>query len=269
MKKGILLITVILLSTAGLVHAQEGQLSGTLDITYLSKYIWRGFDMYAQNHSAIQPSIDLDLYGTGFGINILMSRANGSGFENSEWMPITLYYKNSALKGETYATDYKVGWVDYYYPDEPRNAADLQEFFAALAWPEICPAGIVPSYTIAVIWPSKRNSGVRDCGGWVHILGLNYAWTVPGLTPEIPEQVLNLHAELVYNDGAGPGNTREGFTGATVDHDWSHAVFSVTTDFDLGNNLTFTPGAYYQASMDDSVNDDDETWVSLSMKYKF
>jgi hypothetical protein len=33
--------------------------------------------------------------------------------------------------------------------------------------------------------------------------------------------------------------------------------------------MSLTPGIYQQISMDDSVNPDDETWVNLSLKYKF
>ena len=92
---------------------------------------------------------------------------------------------------------------------------------------------------------------------------LDYPWTVSGLIPDVPEQVLNLHAEIIYNDGVDP-------RGIGVDHDWSNAVFGISTNFDMGNDLTFTPGIYHQVTMDKSVNDDkDETWVSLNMKYAF
>jgi len=268
MKKVILLTAVILLSTAGLAQAQEAELHGVVDMTYLSSYIWRGFDMYAEGHSALQSSIDIDWYGTGFGTTLFWSRAVGSGFENTEWLNTTLYYGNRILEGETYATNYRVGWTYYNFPDQPRrggsvtNGGDQQEFFAALAWPDICPAGIVPSYIIVCMWPAQSNSNASGTGGWAHIFGLDYALSIPPIIPETTEQVLNLHAEAIYNDGVGPA-------GETVDHDWSNAVFGVSTDFDLGNNLTFTPGFYYQSSWDDSVNDDDETWVSLSMKYRF
>lgn len=121
----------------------------------------------------------MDFYGTGFGLKVFSSRANRSGFENSEWLDAALSYRNSLFEGETYAMDYTAGWVYYNYPDGPRKAGDMQEAFVTFFWSNICPAG-----------------------------------------------------------------------------------------FDLGNNLTFTPGVYYQLSMDDSVNDD-ETWCSLSMTYKF
>jgi hypothetical protein len=87
--------------------------------------------------------------------------------------------------------------------------------------------------------------------------------TVGGVLPNTPEQVINLHTEIVFNDGVGPA-------GQDVDSDWSNLVFGVSTGIDLADNLVLTPGVYHQVTMDDSVNDDkDETWVTLSMTYKF
>jgi len=88
---------------------------------------------------------------------------------------------------------------------------------------------------------------------------------VKGLLPETPEQVLRLHAEVVYNDGVSPAGPMTG----QVEHDWTHAVFGVATDFDLGNNLILTPGAYYQSSWEDSVNKSDEAYVTLTLAYRF
>ena len=267
-KKAILLAAVISLITVGLVHAQEAELTGTIDVTYLSSYIWRGFDCYAQGHSAIQPSINLDLYGTGFGLKILSGRAIHGGFEDKEELDINLYYNNTFFEAENYATNYQIGYVYYNFPDNPKKGSptlmcgDMQELYAALAWPNICPFGVVPSYTAILMWPSEGKGYARNNGGWAHVFGLDYAWTVPGLLPETPEQALNLHAEMVYNDGVGPA-------GEAVDNDWSHAVFGVSTDFEVVENLTFTPGFYYQSSWDDSVNSQDEAWVSLAMSYKF
>ena len=258
-KKAILLIAVILLSTAGLIQAQERNISGTFDVTYLSRYIWRGFDMYEDDHSAIQPSIDLDLYGTGLGIKILWSIANTSGFEDDEWLNYTLYYNNSLFQAQTYTTDYTVGWGYYNYPDSSPKASDLQEFFAAFSWPEICPAGVVPSYTVVLMWPSRSNSTfASDYGGWLHVFGLDYDITVPELVSEIPVRTIHLSTDLVYNDGV-----------LGADSGFSHMVFGLSTDLEIRNNLTFTPAAYYQSSWESSVNGENEFWVGLSMKYKF
>lgn len=260
MNKKIILIVTILLITAGLAQAEDNKVGVALDVTYVSRYIWRGMDTYPSDHSAIQPSIDIDLYGTGFGMNVWWSRANKSGFENSEEIDYTLYYSSNLFEGESYAAEYTIGWIYYNYPDEPKRVADMQEVYASLSWPNICPAGLVPSYTIVSTWPSESKSDIRDYSGWVHIFGLGYDMTVPGFLTETKEQVLHLSVETVYNDGA---------YGTAIDHDWSHAVFGVSTSFDLGNNLTFTPGFYYQSSWDDSVNTSDEYWTSLSLTYTF
>ena len=266
MKKGILLTAVILLSTAGFAQAQE-ELSGTIDVTYLSAYMWRGFDRYqgAHGEGAIQPSIDLDLYGTGFGLNVLWSRANTSkvkdlSFENEEEIDLTLSYSSSLYEYETYATDYSVGWVYYEYPDTPSRNADAQEFFASLSWPEICPEGVIPSYTIIRYWQSESGSPARESSGWMHILGLGYDLPVEDLLPDLPEQILHLSLAVVFNEGMYASN---------ADHDWSHAVLGVSTDFDIGNDLTLTPGVYYQSSWEESVNGSDEIWCSLSVSYPF
>ena len=280
-KKAILLTAVIVFASLSVVQAQEGELHGTIDVTYLSKYVWRGFDIY-NDKSAIQPSIDLDLYGTGFGINIMGHMANSSGHVNGERWDYTLYYCNSLFEGESYATNYRLGWVNYNYPDNPSKGsaaapnASLQELHAILSWPNMCPAGVVPSYILVKMWPSESGSfsGTNSnlvlapgfggtASGFAHIFMLDYPLTIQGIMPDTAEQVLNLHAEVVYNDGVGPA-------GQNIDQDWSNAVFGISTSFDLGSNLMFTPGLYHQVTMDKSVNDDkDETWVTAGLSYKF
>ena len=260
-KTKILLIAVVLLCTTALSQAQEDKLGVTLDATYVSRYIWRGFDLGVENHSAFQPSVDVDFWGTGFGLNVWNTRSNQH--VNEEELDITLYYGNSLFESEIYATDYTIGWVYYSYPDMPRSGgADAEEIFAALSWPELCPFGIVPSYTYIYMWQADGGgkSLFRQAEGSIHVFGLGYDWSAPGVLPGTTEQVLHLSLDVVYNDG---------MAGATVKHDWSHAVFGVSTGFALTDNLTFTPGLYFQSSWEDTVNTSDEYWTSLSVTYTF
>jgi hypothetical protein len=270
-RKGILLVAVIMMIVPELVlaadEALDKKLGVTIDATYVSRYIWRGFDVYKNNHSAFQPSVDLDLYGTGLGVNVWMSQANRSGFERDEQINYTLYYRNSAFEGPA-AMNYKVGWTYYSYTEVPTKGSyfgngDAQEIFGGFAWPNLLPGGLVPSYTAVCYWPSEHNALSHDNGGWAHVFGLGYDLPVPGLAGN-PNQALHFSADAVYNGGVGPRPP-----GAKVDHDWSHAVFGVSTGFALAQNLTFKPGFYYQSSWDDSVNTSDEYWTSLSLSYKF
>jgi hypothetical protein len=127
--------------------------------------------------------------------------------------------------------------------------------------------GVVPSYTIVALWPSHSGSAARAIGsGWLHVLGLSYDMPIGCIWPEMGDQKLHLSAQTVYNDGVGklPAST-----GVVSEHDWSHAVFGVSTDFPLSCDLTFTPGVYYQSSWEDTVNSSDEYWTRLSLSYKF
>lgn len=275
-RKVMYLAAVMLFLVALVVQAQPAdELHGSVGVTYQSKYVWRGFDIYGDK-SAIQPEADLDLYGTGFGLNLKGHRANSDGFENTERWDYSLYYQNTCGE-DLMTTNYRLAWVYYNYPDMSRKDYDLQELHAVLSWPKLLGIeGLVPSYILVKDWPSNSGSQIGSkaetaagnptrgtASGWAHIFMLDYPLSIPGLMPEEPEQILNFHSELIYNDGVHP-------MGNDVDHDWSNAVFGVSTDFDLDNNMTLTPGVYHQITMEDTVNaDQDETWVTVGLNYAF
>jgi hypothetical protein len=281
MEKRILVATVIVLAFGGLTQAQppaqSSDVHGYLDLTWSSRYVWRGFEIYGDK-TAIHPGVDLSLGDTGFGVNVT-GHLPATGTQDFQRWDYTLYYQNSLFQGESYMTQYRLGWVYYNYPGKSAADYDLQEAQAIFSLPKLCPSGVIPSYALIKLWPSSSGSlvGARSttdgtptgppsygtASGFVHIFMLDYAWTIGAILPNTPEQVLNLHAEAVYNDGFGP-------KGQNVDHDWSNAVFGVSTDFELAQNVVLTPGVYEQVRMNSSVNTNkDETWMSLGLRYKF
>ena len=274
MGRKILASAVFLLAVVGIAQSQNSELHGSVDLTYQTKYIWRGFDVY-NDKSAVQPSLDLDLFGTGLGVNVMGHRANSSGYEAAERWDYTLYYQNMVLPDEAYALMYRLGWVYYNFPQGNSSDADLQEIHTVLSLPKAIPGGIVPSYVLVKLWPNSSGAWVSSnydlttgaeskgsASGFAHIFMLDYPLTIGSILPDTPEQVLNLHAELVYNDGAGPG-------GQDVDHDWSNAVLGVSTGFNLSEDMALTPGVFYQISMEETVNDQNELWANLSLTYNF
>ncbi len=257
----ILLSVVMLSSLAGSVQADEGELGVTIDVTYVSKYIWHGFNFYGNDNGAVQPSVDVDLWGTGFGVVYWSSWATKSGSRDLEEFDYIVYYGNSVFEDTPYATNYTVSWLYYDFYNVPTRGSDLQELMTQFSWPNILPAGIVPSYVVGKLWPAKSGSAaLKNIGGWVHVLGLSYGLTMPAISTDSPGQVVSLIADVTYNDGYGATN---------ADHDWSHATVGASTSFSIAENLNFTPAVFYQISMDDSVNPDDEVWTSLSLTYGF
>lgn len=264
MRKGIMLIVAtILFAAIGTTWAMDDGLGVTVDATWVSKYIWRGFDVL-DDKAAFQPSINLDLYGTGFSFTAWSSFAgaskNGgsvSTVDAEEWDYILTY---SGTHEGTYRTDYALSYAYFDYPDKASKNGDLQEFNLLLLWPELCTAGIVPNYQVFWLWPAQGGGTVRDAGGFIHSFGLDYAYTVAGFLPDNPEQTFNLSWDIVYNDDAGAAN---------VDHDWSHMVYGVSTDFACPTGGKITPAVYYQVSMEDTVNKQDEFWAGISYSMQF
>jgi hypothetical protein len=228
--------------------------------------------------------------GTGFHLELIAHRANASGYEDGERWDYSPYYLGAFGIDEPWETRYKIGWRYFNYPDSSshtRNSTDLQEVYAGFVFPKLFGVeGLAPGYVLVKGWPS--NSGTV-CGaanpsggtysGFAHVFMLDYALPVKGLISETSDQIFNFHVEAVFNGAVDPRPA-----GGYTDHDWTHVMMGVSTDIDLGNNLTFTPGVYHQITMEDNGNpiipgvptstkgvspDHNITWASLTLKYKF
>jgi len=256
MKKRVLLTIVLSLLVANMAQAEDDQLGVTLDLTYMSKWLTKGFYGYGQ-HGALFKTIDLDLYGTGFGVKVTHRNALSSGYVDAQRFDYRPYYKSTLFEDETYATSYNLSVGYEHYTGLAHNVANTTyEWVFALSWPNIIPEGIVPKYIAHYEYPAGSGYTHSDVTGWVHRFGLGYDLDVT----ELPAP-LNISGEVAYHDGLG---------GKTTDHDWSYAAFGFSTKFSLTDNLTFVPGIYYQITMDKSINPDkDVTYCILSMKYKF
>ena len=163
-KLSILFAVVVLLTVVGIVQAEEAVqpaaaqpapvvndngLHGYFDVTFASRNVWRGFDLYNNNDMQLASSVDVDLFGSGFGINVAYSRSTNGGQDDLQWVVPSIYYTNKFFADEAYATYYKVAWSYYCYPrnQTPFTGRDLnlQEISGAFWWPKLLPWGLVPS----------------------------------------------------------------------------------------------------------------------------
>jgi hypothetical protein len=263
---------------AGDLQTEGGSVHAMAGLTWDSKYIWRGFDVY-DGKSAAHLSVDLNLFETGFGASAVGHRALAAGFEDRERWDGTLYYQGGLFAGAPLATNFRAGFVYYMYPElNEGESLDMQEGHLILSWPNLLPIqGLQPSYLLIKMWPSHSGSPLpNSASGWMHIGMLDYGFSIPGLIPGIAEHVIMLHGELVYNDGLTitPARPRNDWTVVyrNPDQDFSHYVLGISTDLAFGpdGSFIFTPAAYYQNTLNNSINeDDDEIWVSLAVKYAF
>ncbi len=274
MKKKLVLCMFVLFTTAAMSYAQdqdqttEPLIKGTLDFTYVTKYVWRGFNVYG-NQAAVAPSIDLFNPQTNIGFNLTAHDPAHEGYEIFQRWDYNFYYLMKLFAGESAEMDFRFDYVYYNYPRESHSLYDLQELNMVVSMPKALPIeGLVPSYVLVKLWPSSSGSLVGanspfggTASGFAHIFMLDYA--LPYVCPFTGvDRKLNLHAEAVYNDGVSPLGTK-------VDSDWSNGVFGATTTYELADNLFLTPGFFYQSSWEDTVNPSDQYWGSLSLTWKF
>lgn len=268
-KKIICLTSIMLLGMVSAGYAADSGICTTLDASWVSKYIWRGFDIL-DDRAAFQPSINMDLYDSGFSLNVWSSFAGSSSgsrpgnpdfstVDLEEWN-YTVAYTNAIREGETSQVNYAAWWTYYDYPDTASIDADMQEVALSMSMPNVLACEWVPSYTVISMWPaqgggkSNENGGNRESGGFIHVVGLNKNFTCP-----MSEQILNFGVDATFNDGTG---------GTEVDHDWSHLTWNLSTSYDMAGGI-LTPSVHYQTSMDDSVNENDELWAGISYAMTF
>ncbi len=253
----------------------RGDLHGLVSLTWDSKYLWYGFDFY-DDKAALHLRTDLNLFDTGFGVAVTGNRAAAGGFEDKERWDFLGYYQNKLFDDQPYVTQFRAGWVYYAYPElNQGESLDLQEAHLLLSWPKLLPIeGLVPTVATIKLWQSDSESALAEGNGWLHILMLDYGFSIPGLIDASKQQLVRLHSEVTYNDGFSPSPTRPIDDWRVLypnpGHDWSHAVFGASTDFDFGSGITFTPGVFYQLTLNNAINEDDEElWAALTLKWSF
>ena len=241
----------------------------TVDNTFVSKYIWRGFNIYGSK-GAWQPSVDLD-FQNGFSANVWMSYPIGSG-QNDAGAPIndlieydyTLAYSNSIME-DVYQTNYKVGWRYYDYIKVNSKDNDMQEVFVEFNMPNIIGNGLTPRGAVYQMWNSESGGANSGASGTIMSIGVGYDFTLE----QAPELPMTVTWDIVYNGGTG-APTEAGYVAGDVVHDWSHQVFSLSTAIDCPwTEGKFVPAIYWQNSFEDSVNDSDELYAGLSFVLGF
>ncbi|HOY63999.1 MAG TPA: hypothetical protein PLK80_01620 [bacterium] len=225
-------LTVLAMS-AGAARA-EADVSGS--VAWVSKYIWRGQDLLADNESAIQPSLDFS-WSSGWAFNMWMSYGLDGDSELDE-LDYTLSY--SASSKLMPGAEWTVGHIYYTFPS---IADESQESFVTLEWPD---AFLSPSMTVYSDW---------DAGDGV------YAYA--GISRDIPIggeagiPALSLSSGLGYSDG------QWGLEPGVSNIDIGASMSFQAGDFEIVPSLNYviTPG--------DRANTENEFWAGVGIGFSF
>ena len=237
-----------------MAEAAEDELGVTLDLTYASKWLSKGVEAYG-SQGGLFKTIDIDFYGTGFGLKTTHRNALGSGFVDKQRFDFRPYYKGKLFESESYATNYNISVGYEYYPGlDRRKAGTTFEWVFGFSWPNLLPEGFTPGYIVHYEYPGGSGYTNRNVTGWVHRFLLGYDMSVPELA-----NPLKLTTEVGYYDGLG-----------NKVHDWGYFTAGISTKFNINENLAFVPGLYHQVTMDEAISKHkDITYTMLSLKYKF
>lgn len=227
-----------------------------LDFTYASKYMWHGYDIFG-GHGGLMPSAKVSAYG--FTLGAWSAFPDSSGYENLTEVDYFLSYARTFFEDQRYALATSLTYTYLSYP-KVNSSFDTSEMAFSIGMPNLLPIGpanLVPSYSGYYEFDGV-DSDIND--GFFHTFALSYGLPVPAFLPEQETQTIDFSYDITYGDG--PFGAHPGF---------SYTTLGVASTFKY-KNAYFTPGVYYQWSLDDSalaVNPDDDFYAKFSIGYSF
>ncbi len=242
-----------------------------VSLDWVSKYMFRGFDVL-DDGGAYQPSVEFSLWDSGISVGWWASYSSHdrgqtlfyNEFELSEAEKggelvgdrisrrdldehdYYAYYSCSPVDG----LDMELGWIyyDFIHLDSEWDYHEAYGVFTLSSLP------LSPYFGAYYGFPKHDSVGGE---GWNTTLGVSHSADL--CQSFCGESVtLDLAADVWYNGGQ-----------YNVDTGWSHATFGGALSVPLSEKLTFSPGLYYQLSMEDDINDEDEWWTVLSLQYSW
>ncbi len=227
---------IILLSSICLVFVQNAQaqvkVSGGVD--FVSKYIWRGFNL--ADKPTIQPTVDFEFSNSGFALNVWSSLALASRdtYGPADELDFTVSY-SAEIAGKY---NVSAGFIYYTFPNQDKfkmSDHTTQEIYASFS-----PASLPLSPELTLFYDFNLGDDL-------------YAVLSTGYNLPLNGHSLDFGAAVGYNNGQF--NTDAGI---------SHLNFSVSSGFQIGS-FSVVPGVSYVLVPEATVNNDNEFYISLSI----
>lgn len=261
MKKKVFFVLMLLLGmvySLGNIFALEignQEVEVTVTESYVSRYIWRGQDLYANDDGAHQPSIDIAfpelLYGTDVSLNVWGSFPLDKGHEDNEELDYTLTF----FRDISELFSLSVGYTYFDFPNTG-STADVQEPWASITLNKIPALPIDVSMTVFAGYDFEAASGGPD-EGWYYSWGFDTELPLPQ-SPFLQEsQTLAVGIVNWGNDGVADLKASSLYA--------TELSLSLLYAF---KGFSITPNFHYTINYEDSINnDDEELWSGIEISY--
>jgi len=204
------------------------------DLTLVSRYIWRGFDCIANDRPAIPPSITLDFGKSGVWFNAWSAFA----LADTDFVELDLVVGYDRIFSKDMTFSAGAGYFTFpsmpNYPDE--NSAT----------PEVYAGVTLTSFPLSPNLTLYYDFNMGD--GLYATFSLSRGFLVK---------------EKLISATVLAGYTRQ-YQGIGVDPGISDICLGISTDLEL-KGLTLTPTVNYVIVPNETVNDENEIWVGLSV----
>ncbi len=230
----------------------------TASTTYVSRYIWRGQDIFSNNDPAFHPSVDVlfedFINETSLGLNIWAAIPFNGGHEDLEETDYTLYLEDTFLEEQLSVA------AGYTYFDFPNTAssADVQEPWIEITLNKIPGLEIDISPSLFLGYDFAAESGGPD-EGWYYSWGLNTEASLPALPIFQEGQVFSIGVINWGNDGV-----------SDLEPDCLYATdISFATSYNVGK-FSITPGLNYTINHNENINSgNEEIWGGFDISCIF
>ncbi len=229
----------------------------TVSNSYVSRYIWRGQDVYSDNDGAYQPSVDVSLpgflKGTDVDFNVWGSFPLSKGHETADELDYTLSFSRDL--GDLY--NLSLGYTYYDYP-KANKYSDVQEPWASFTLNKIPYLPLDVSFNVFAGYDVAAASGGPE-EGWYYSWGLSTDLPLPQSSFTQSGQSLSLG---VTNWG------EDGVAGLKPSSLYATEI-SLSTTYAMGK-LSITPTLNYTMNYKEEINNgNEELWGGLEVSYAF
>lgn len=206
------------------------------DLTFVSRYIWRGFDTISDDRPAVQPSITFAFGKSGVWLNLWSAVA----LADTDFVELDLIVGYDKVFSKEIILSAGVGYFTFpsmsHYPDKNSTSPEAYAGMTANSLP------LTPCLTL------YYDFNVGD--GLYATLSLN-------------QSILVKNKVLCSTFVIGYTTQYQDFE---VDPGFSDICLGVSTDFGI-KSMTLTPSLNYVIVPNNTINHEDEFWVGLTVSW--